>query len=532
MEVSAISLEHTGRFNRLILDYVNGEEKLKDFYSLPHSLENYRAQIEARKRLPVNRELLADSLLKQYESIGGAKDAVRANIEALRAENTFTLTTGHQLNIFTGPLYFIYKILHTIRLADELNAAYPENRFVPIYWMNSEDHDLEEIGQFNLFGNKYVWQTELEGATGRMSPKGLTDFCDQLDEIFGNNPETKKLVSMFRKAYSEFKDLASATRYFVNQLFGERGLVIINSDDRALKASFLEYYKADILKNRPFKLLHETNRQLEANGYHIQVNPREINCFYLVDGVRARIVRTEKGFHALKTDFRFTEVELLKELEAHPERFSPNVVLRPLFQEFILPNLTYVGGAGELSYWLQYKAYFDQMGVSFPMLSLRNHFLMIDSSTSKRMAELNLLAEDMFHSVDELVKAHVLEVSDAEVSIERELRILAEAYEGLKEKAAEIDDSLVSAIEAEQTRVEKGVSQWSGRFARELKKKHEVSINRIKKCHAQLFPNGFLQERHVNFLQLFSKSESGFWNALDEATEPFSTQFKVIYLDQ
>jgi len=528
MEVSTISLEHTGRFNRLILDYVNGEEKLKGFYGFAHSRENYAKQIELRKQFPINRELLADSLLNQYKSVGGAKNSVLTNIESLRNEHTFTVTTGHQLNIFTGPLYFVYKILHTIKLAEELRAAYPENNFVPIYWMNSEDHDLAEIGQFNLFGKKYVWETAQTGATGRMKPESLVEFCSQLEEVFSNNEETLQLVSMFRKANTEFGNLATATRYFANELFSEYGLVVIDSDDASLKSSFIEFVKKDLLENQPYKLVHEANQKLDSATYNVQVNPRQINCFYLIDAIRNRIVATEKGFKVFQTEIRFTESELIAELENHPERFSPNVVLRPLFQEFILPNLTYVGGAGELAYWLQYKDYFNEMGVSFPMLSLRNHFLLIDGQTAEKMEELKLVPEDMFHSVDDLIKEHVLEISDADVSLDDELKLLSQLYSGLKEKATDIDASLVASIEAEQSRIEKGIEQWGSRFSRSLKKNNEVSVNRIDKIHRKLFPNGYLQERHDNFLEFYSKYGQQFFKEIHAATEPFSTEFRTL----
>lgn len=530
MEVSTISLEHTGRFNKLILDYVNGEDGVKEFYGLPHSLENYAEQIESRRKFPIDRELLADSLLKQYKTIGGAKASVLTNIELLRSENAFTVTTGHQLNIFTGPLYFIYKILHTIKLTEQLREAYPENQFVPIYWMNSEDHDLDEVGHFNLFGKKYVWETEQTGATGRMNPESLEVFCSELEEVFSNNEETKRLIEVFRTAYSKFEKLSDATRYFANEFFGGQGLVVFDSDDAELKRPFFEYFKKDI-ECEPFGLVRTTNQRLEQAGYHVQVNPRQVNCFYLADGMRNRLVETEIGYKVFQTEIRFTREELEEELKSHPEKFSPNVVLRPLFQEFILPNLTYVGGAGELSYWLQYKDYFNKMGVSFPMLSLRNHFLLIDHGSSKRMTELKLLPEDLFHSIDDLIKAHVLEVADADVNLDSEIQLLTELYESLKDKAESIDASLIASVEAEQTRVQKGIEQWSGRFGRSLKQQNEVSVNRIKKLHAQLFPNGFLQERHVNFLQSYSKSESTFWSSVYSATEPFSTEFRVLLLD-
>ncbi|MCF8278460.1 MAG: bacillithiol biosynthesis cysteine-adding enzyme BshC [Flavobacteriales bacterium] len=528
MERSTISLEHTNRFNRLMLDYVNGDDNLKQFYGFKHDVNNYRMQMDSRKQFPVDRELLANALLKQYESIGGAQAEVLRNIESLREENTFTVTTGHQLNIFTGPLYFVYKILHTIKLADELRKAYPTNHFVPIYWMNTEDHDIEEVGQFNLFGKKYVWETEQTGATGRMRSAELNTFCDQLEEVFSNNPETLALVAMFRTAYSDFGNLAAATRYFSNQLFAKYGLVIIDSDDVSLKRSFTSFFKKDIFDNEAFHLVRNTNQRLETASYHVQVNPREINAFYLKDGVRNRILASGNKFKVFQTDIRFSKEALLAELESHPERFSPNVVLRPLFQEFILPNLAYVGGAGELAYWLQYKDYFSQMGVSFPILSLRNHFLLIDGATADRMEELKLLPEDMFHSIDELIKLHVLEVSDADISLDEQSQLLVQLYDGLKEKASQIDESLVAALDAEQTRMQQSLDQWGSRFTRSLKKNFEVTVNRIRKLDKKLFPNGYLQERHDNLFEFYSKYGPELIDELYEVSVPFSTEFHIV----
>lgn len=528
MEVSTISLEHTGRFNRLILDYLNKTSELSEFYGLSHELENYPKKIEERKQFPFHRDLLADSLITQYKSIGSAEGSVLKNIESLRESNTFTVTTGHQLNIFTGPLYFIYKILHTIKLADELNAAYPENRFVPVYWMNSEDHDIDEIGQFNLFGKKYNWNTDQTGATGRMNPASLAEFCNQLDEVFSNDEATQQLVDLFRKSYSKFEKLTDATRNFVNELFGNRGLVIIDSDDTRLKATFVDHFKADIFENSPFGLVKSASLKLGKLNYHAQVNPREVNCFYLADGYRNRIVKSETGYHVLHTKFRFTEEELETEIDKHPENFSPNVVLRPLFQEFILPNLTYVGGAGELSYWIQYRDYFSKMRVSYPMLGLRNHFLLFDSNSSSKMEELNLLPEDLFHSVDDLIKEHVIESSDAEVDVSDEQEILNQLYAKLKEKADSIDSSLVQSIAAEQTKMQKGLEQWQNRFTRGLKKQNEVSVNRIKALHKKLFPNGYLQERHDNFMAFYSKDPDGFFDLIYDATAPFETEFRAV----
>lgn len=527
MSIGSLTLQESHRFTKLILDFVSENPKLQSFYGLSHQKENYLKQIEQRKAIPVNRNLLADSLLGQYGTIEKIDDSVLRNVESLRKENCFTVTTGHQLNIFTGPLYFVYKILHTIKLADELNATYPEFEFVPIYWMNSEDHDIDEVGQFKLFGHKYVWETNQTGATGRMKPNDLAQFCEILNDVFSNNEAVKEIVEVFKKAYASFDNLADATRYFTNELFGVKGLVIIDSDDAALKSSFAATVKSDVLEHKPYKVVSSTNDKLVASDYSTQVNPREINSFYLENDIRNRIVKTDSDYRVLNTEIRFTEEELIKEIDSHPERFSPNVVLRPLFQEFILPNLTYVGGAGELSYWLQYKAYFAQFGVSFPMLCLRNHFLILNQNQVNRLQESKLTAQDLFGGIDDVVKKYVLNSSNAEVEIEEELELSEKLFENLKTKAEFIDASLIASVESEQVRFEKALNNWKGRFTRSLKQQNEVSVKRLKKLHSKLFPEGYLQERYTNFLEVYAQNPEQFFEILYREIRPFETEFLI-----
>jgi len=525
-----IPLSDTGYFNRLILDLMAGKEELKAFHGRPHSVEAYRKKMQERAALPIDRETLAESLLRQYESIGGAQGNVLDNIHALRDERTFTVTTGHQLNIFTGPLYFVYKILHTVRLAEELQRHYPDHRFVPVYWMATEDHDLAEIAFLHLFGKRFDWPTEQTGAVGRMTTDGLAAICDQLAELFPSQERALELIATFRKAYTESATLADATRHFSDALFGQYGLVTLDADRPELKALFADVMLEDALESTAYEAVIATNRQLEEQGYPAQVTPREINLFYLKEGLRERIVCTEGTFRVLHTEIRWSEEGLRAEMAGNPERFSPNVVLRPMYQERILPNLAYIGGAGELAYWLQLKAAFDAHGISYPTLVLRNHLLLIDSGTAKRMDSLGLLVPDLFHPVDELIRAHVIETVDTDLDLSTELKLLEKLYDGLKEKAAEIDRTLVTALDAELAKQQKTLEQWGGRFARSLKKKNGISVQQIRKLHEKLFPNGSLQERHDNILQFIASSDDRLIPTLHGAIEPLGTDFGVVML--
>lgn len=528
MHRTDIPLDETGQFSDLILGLVAGKEELNPFHGPLHELGNYGDKMRERAALSIDREVLVESLLSQYASLGGAQGKVLENIHALRGTDTFTVTTGHQLNIFTGPLYFVFKILHAIRLAEKLCEQYPNNRFVPVFWMATEDHDLAEIAFFHLFGKRYEWNTAQTGATGRMTTEGLLSICDELEQVFEGQEHALSLVSMFREAYAH-DTLANATRHIANALFGKYGLVVVDADRPELKALFREMMVRDALEQTAYKAVSETSSDLQDLGHAAQVTPREINLFYMQQGSRKRIVHAEGGLGVLDADIHWSAQEFRDEVAVHPERFSPNVVLRPMYQEHILPNLAYVGGAGELAYWLQLKNAFVHEGIGFPILVLRNHLLLLDANTQKRMTSLGLMAQDLFQPLHELVRAHVADTVDADLDLSHELKLMSDLYDGLKARASEIDASLVGALDAELAKQQKAISQWNDRFARVLKKKHETAVQQIGKLHEKLFPNGSLQERHDNLLQ-FIQADADLLTLLYEAMEPFSQHLGVIEL--
>ncbi|MEJ0107041.1 MAG: bacillithiol biosynthesis BshC [Bacteroidota bacterium] len=162
-----IPYRQTNYFSRIVLDYLDEPAKLEPFFTQLPTLEGIKKTVKERKNNPVNRKILVDELKKQYSGVG-SNEAADAGIEALLSENTFTVTTAHQPNIFTGPLYFLYKILHTIKLAEQLTLSLPGNKFVPVYYMGCEDADLDELGHIYLNGEKLKWQTKQTGAVGRM----------------------------------------------------------------------------------------------------------------------------------------------------------------------------------------------------------------------------------------------------------------------------------------------------------------------------------------------------------------------------
>ncbi|MGB0929180.1 MAG: bacillithiol biosynthesis cysteine-adding enzyme BshC [Chitinophagales bacterium] len=393
VEKHLLDFNQTGYFSGLIVDYLTENENLRPFYQYPFELESFKEVIEKTAEKDYDRQNLKSVFEKQYSHLD-ISTKVAANIEAIANSNTFTVITGHQTNLFTGPLYFVHKILSAIVLAEQLEATYPDSHFVPVYWMGSEDHDFAEINHINLFGNKIVWE-DAEGkdsAMGRISTQSLQGVFAQLAEILGDSDKAKTTLQLIRKAYLEQPTLGRATQFIVNELFGKYGLLVIDQDDAQLRKTFVPIIEEELLKRPSKTLVETTNVALEEKGYRNQAFARDINFFYLTNELRQRIewnVEIER-FEVIDTGIRFTEAEILEEVKAHPERFSPNVILRPVYQQQVLPCLAYIGGGGELAYWMQLKGVFDHYDVNYPMLVLRNSVLWIDKGNAKRMEKSGL----------------------------------------------------------------------------------------------------------------------------------------------
>lgn len=531
MEVECIPFKETGYFSQLICDYLEQKKELSPFFNRYPIPENFSDQIKdkAANYPKANREVLVQSLKNQYSGFEVSK-ATQKNMDALAKETSFTVVTGHQLNLFTGPLYFLYKIVSTINLAKRLNTAYPGNHFVPVYWMATEDHDFDEINYFNLHGKKVLWNKKASGAVGRLSTEGLDEVYDIFTSELGNLGLTEKLKDLFKKSYLEHDNLTDATRYLANTLFAEEGLVIVDGDDRELKRLLVPYAKMDIVDHTPYEKIAETIDALNgvSQDYPIQVNPREINYFYLKDDIRERIILKKGKYHVINTHIDFSKEELLKELETYPERFSPNVVARPLYQEVILPNLCYIGGGGELAYWLELKSYFDEVGVTFPMLMLRNSALLITEKQSEKVEKMGLRVPHLFMKQHSLINKKIRDISNIDIDFSPQKKLLEEQFQHMYELAEKTDKSFLGAVKAQEVKQKKGLDKLEKRLLRAQKRKLKDHVIRLTDLQNQLFPNQSLQERQWNFSEIYLEMGEDLIPLLLDALDPFAKDFIVL----
>ena len=506
MKADCIPYKDTGYFSNIILDYLNEKSKIESFYSYNPTIKGFKEAIDKRHFSDSNREILVEALRNQYQndSIKLKSDSpVTINIDSLINSNTFSVTTGHQLCLFTGPLYFIYKIVSTVKLCKELSKQYPDQNFVPVYWMATEDHDFEEISHFKVGDKKFTWKTDQKGAVGRMKITELKqvfdEFSNWLPELSNNANELRQL---FENAYLKHSNLAAATRYLVHQLFKDSGVIIVDGDDKKLKTLFAPIAKRELIEQFSSEMVSEQSEKL-AQNYKIQVNPREINLFYLVDGLRERIVKENRSYSVNDTSITFTEDEILLELRDFPERFSPNVILRPVYQEAILPNLAYIGGGGELAYWFQLKTAFDAVSIPLPVLILRNSVAWLNSKQSKLLAQLEISNKQFFLKKEVLLKEWVKQNSSTDLELKAHKVKSGEFYSSLRSLAGELDASLNDHVAAIATKQSNALAKLSEKMIRAERRKSGEAKNKIDFLKDNLFPNNGLQERTLNFSEIY-----------------------------
>jgi bacillithiol synthase len=508
-EAVTVPYEATGFFSKIVLDYIAGADTLQPFYTYEATVKGIEDALAKRGAYNCNRQLLVTELTKQYQAVA-VSEKVQQHIARLANDNTFTICTAHQPNIFTGHLYFIYKILHAIKLANHLKEVLPQYDFVPVYYMGSEDADLDELGEVTIGGIKYHWETKQHGAVGRML---VDDALLRLVQAIAGQllvqPHGAAIVELIHKCYTKGATIQQATFLLVNELFGEYGLVVLLPDNAALKQTMVPVFADELLHGTSAAIVAATSAQLE-NNYKVQARPREINLFYLIDDKRERIELQGDRYHVLNTSTSFTKSAILEELEQHPERFSPNVILRGLYQETILPNVAFIGGGGELAYWLQLKALFEHYQVPFPVQVLRNSFMVVDEQVAKKIKNTQLSAIDLFKNETSLLNELVKQKTTLQLALTNEKDTLMEYYKHLKGTAGAIDVTLKKHVEAIASRALQQVSGLEKKMLRAEKRKYETDQRHIKAIKNTLFPGNSLQERVDNIMPYYATFGSGF----------------------
>ncbi len=523
-----IPYSETGKFSKIVLDYINQSEYLKNFYEHGVDIEGIQSAILQRKKIDTDRRLLTEQLQLQYKNLLDGEDKVKANIQSLSEESTFTICTAHQPNIFTGHLYFVYKILHAIKLADELKKRLPHYNFVPVFFMGSEDADFEELNHVIVDGRKYEWQTKQTGAVGRMKvDDNLLEIINEIEGRLSVEKYGKDILDLLKVCFQKNSTIEQSTFLLVHHLFKNFGLIVFLPDNAVLKKVMSPIFEEDIFENVPSEIVSKSSQKLSEN-YKVQAHPREINLFYLKDDIRNRIVQSKDRFIVHGTNTVFTPDELKNELADHPERFSPNVILRGLYQEIILPNIAFIGGGGEIAYWLELKDLFIHYQVPFPVLIVRNSFLIVGKKFNELLKKLDLLPADLFKGEEVLLNEIVGRQSSHRLTLDDEKLQMQKIYTSIQTLVKKIDSTLGQHVASLEVKAFKKLSALEKKMLRAEKRKFEDQKNQLIKIFTRLFPEGNLQERTENFMLYFAEWGNDFFEMLYDISLSFEQKFCVI----
>lgn len=523
------SLPHsqTGKFSKIVLDYLSEDPELRPFYAHDVTIDGIKAAIKTRQSFDTDRKALVQHLRQQYQAVE-TSEKTHNNIEALLQHNSFTICTAHQPNIFTGHLYFIYKILHTIRLSAHLNEQLPDYHFVPVYFMGNEDADLEELNHIVWEGKQYTWNTRQKGAVGKMLvDEALLELMQQMEGRLLAEPHGADVMKILRESFTEGRPIEEAMLHLVNALFSQYGLIILMAGAPALKQQSAHIFQEDLLTHQPASIVRSTSEKLDKQ-HSAQAFVRDINLFYMKDDLRNRIETDGETFRVVDTDIYFNKEEILAELEQHPERFSPNVILRGIFQESILPDVAFIGGGGELAYWFQLKDLFTRYGVPYPVLVLRNSMLIVEGKSKQLLDKTDLKITDVFGTPDAAMEIIVDRESNNSLQIDEEEKDLKNVYRRLEQKTLEIDPTLSDFVQALQTRHGNDLKNLEKKMLRAEKRKFSDRRRQVDQLFAALSPDGGLQERVENYLLFAAKYRPALMYALYEASMEWGKEFVVV----
>lgn len=487
----------------IVKDYLAEKDQMRPFYTYSPTMKGLAEAAQNRQFTEESRAVLCQVLKEQAKGSNFCHDSILENIARLRSKKVFTVTTGHQVCLFGGPLFFFYKILSVIKLAEQLKEQNIDA--VPVYWMATEDHDFEEVNHVFIDQTKVSWNTDQKGAVGRMKLEGISSVLDELTKRFKEDHRYQNTLEKLKTIYNEGTTLGASTRDLVQWVFGELGVVVIDADDARLKALFAKKIKAELEGQFSSESLSLASEQLSKLGYNAQVSGRDVNLFYLVDGYRERILKTANGFTTADGNHQFSQAEILDLVETNPERFSPNVVLRPLYQEVILPNLSYVGGPGETSYWLQLKEVFDRSEVPMPVVLLRDMFVISNALVEKKREQLGLEYAQWYEEKYTLINKLIRQQGSHEHLVEKHASVISDELDQMIAEVGSFEPNLSQSADTEKTRILKRLTALQKKVLRADRKRNEVTEQRIDAIKMVVEPLNTPQERVHNWLNYFEE---------------------------
>ena len=519
--------------HNLYLDYLYEFENVSEFYKYDfREKEKYAGLfkdiINSRSGIEIN---LTSLIKNQYLSLPQASEKTLTNIANLNEKRTLAIVTGQQLGIFGGPLYTFYKIITAIKLARQLKERYEEYNFVPVFWLEGDDHDFNEIRKIKLINKEnelteFTYSEEIPEDDTKKSIGSLTltsEINSVLELIKNSLRETEftpDLLSQLNNFYTEGKTIKQAFKELIFWLFDAYGLVILDPQDKEIKSLLLPVFTREVegFREHTQKLVL-TSAKLEEI-YHAQVKIKPVNLFYSTDDGRYSIEPVDDTFRLRRKRKQFTKEELLDTIKNEPERISPNVLLRPICQDYLLPTAFYVAGPSEIAYFAQVTPLYDFFKIQTPIIYPRASITIIEKNLQAHMDKFNLELKDIFIKADTLKDQIIASVSDKNLDTlfddsNRQIELI---IDDLKTHLFSIDKTISDSSDRYRDKMLSSLSELKNKALQAQKKKHEISLKQIDKISESLYPAENLQERELNFIYFANKYGDAFLKKIFDET--------------
>lgn len=514
--------------SKLFLDYLYQFEKVSRFYSRnPYDKESYsKAFEEIASNRRVSRSTL-ESLIRNQYSGKNCSAKTQKNIELLAKDSTLTIVTGQQLGILGGPLYTFYKIVTTIKLANHLSERFDSYNFVPVFWLEGDDHDFNEVRNITIIDNSNELkkisygeekpEDEINPSVGQINlDDKINSFLVELEQHLRHTEFTPELMKQLKYFYTSGKKFKESFAELIHSFFDQHGLIIFDPQDIEVKNHLRPVYKKELLE---YRIRSEESISVSAEldeSYHAQVKIKPINLFMNYENGRHSLEPDDEDFKLKRKRKRFTKDELLNLVETTPQIFSPNVLFRPICQDYILPTAFYVGGPSEIAYFAQVMPLYNFFAIPPPFIYPRSSATILEKGLSNALDKYSLQIKEIF-ATPETVKEKILksideiQFDDFFISAVKDTELI---FDMLKEKLFSVDKTTSDSVQRYRDKSINNIEELKAKSLQAQKKKYEVSLKQIDKLISILFPHENLQERELNFIYFANKYGPDFFKKI------------------
>ena len=503
----------------LFLDYLYEFENVSDFYT--NDFRNKENYLKIFKNVAENRrdlsQTISELLSRQYSKLDPS-NLTRQNIKKLSDKKTLAIVTGQQLGIVGGPLYTFYKIITAIKLSRFLSERYDDYNFVPVFWLEADDHDFNEVRSVKIIDEanslltigykEEIAEDDLKQSVGLINlDSSINEFFDKLNSSIKETEFKSVIFDRLNNFYKEGKSFKEAFRDLVFNYFDEYGLLIFDPQDSEVKKLLKPIFKKEITD---FRIHTEQLVQVSATLeelYHAQVKVKPVNLFLRVDEGRYSIEPVENEYRLRRKRKSFTQEQLLELLENEPDKFSPNVLLRPICQDYLFPTAFYVAGPSEISYFAQIKPLYELYNIAQPMIYPRSSATILENSIANSLEKYSVGMNDLFIDVENIKKKIVNSVEERSVDemFDGIASQIESTFDQLKEKLIDLDKTIADSSNRYRDKILGTVNELKSKAEKAQQKKYEVTLRQIDRAAVNLFPNSNLQEREINFIYFANK---------------------------